>query len=123
MSLPFLKQTGELANVPHNERLEHYYKSGRMLVKLAEALGRISLAGRELARLSGYTERVTQLMTVLDDLEKGHYQRTMLSNNNNNANAKPNDDNFDQVVHENISSNPALKPNSGRIVYADNIIK
>ena len=33
--------------------LQDYYKSGRMLVKMAEAIGRIVLAGREMTRLAG----------------------------------------------------------------------
>jgi len=60
-----------------------------MLVKMAEALGRISLAGRELTRLAGFTERVTQLTNVLEDLNRNVYQRTMVTNraddNNNNG--------------------------------------
>lgn len=62
--------------------MQHYYKSGRMLVKLAEAIGRLVLAGRELTRLAGFTSRVTELMTVLKDLNSGRYQRTMVSNEN-----------------------------------------
>lgn len=50
-----------------------------MLVKLAEAIGRLVLAGRELTRLAGFTSRVTELMTVLKDLNNGRYQRTMVS--------------------------------------------
>ena len=34
--------------------IQDYYRSGRMLVKLAEAIGRLVLAGREMTRLSGY---------------------------------------------------------------------
>ena len=85
-----------------------------MLVKMAEALGRISLAGRELTRLAGFTERVTQLITVLDDLNKGVYQRTMITDkdaNNNNTSEKAS------------STVVALKPNSGKFIYQDNIIK
>ena len=33
---------------------QDYYQSGRMLVKMAEAIGRIVLAGREMTRLAGY---------------------------------------------------------------------
>ncbi len=83
-----------------------------MLVKMAEALGRISLAGRELTRLAGFTERVNQLINVLEDLNKGVYQRTMISNKNNDVNNN-HSDNKDLI----------LKPNSGKIVYMDNIIK
>lgn len=33
--------------------LQDYYQSGRMLLRLSQALGRIVLAGREMTRLSG----------------------------------------------------------------------
>ncbi len=49
------------------------------MFKLAEALGRLALAGREMTRLAGFTSRVDTLMTVLTDLEKGKYNRTMVS--------------------------------------------
>lgn len=58
---------------------------GRMLVKLAEAIGRLVLAGREMTRLAGFTARVTEIMVVLDDLNKGHYVRNMIQNNPTNA--------------------------------------
>lgn len=109
VSTPFFKTDTPLAKASHPERLEEYYRNGRMLVKLAEAIGRLALAGRELTRLAGFTERVDQLMKVLDELNKGIYQRTMVkdSNNNNNNNA----------------STEELKPNNGKTVYMDNIIK
>lgn len=78
-----------------------------MLVKMAEALGRISLAGRELTRLAGYTERVVQLMNVLEDLNNNVYQRTMIKSANDDKSA----------------TSEKLKPNSGKIIYKDNIIK
>lgn len=34
--------------------VQDYYKSGRMLVKMAESMGRVALAGRELTRLAGW---------------------------------------------------------------------
>lgn len=49
-----------------------------MLVKLAEAIGRLVLAGRELTKLAGFTSRVTELIDVLKDLNQGRYQRTMV---------------------------------------------
>lgn len=60
---------------------QSYYKSGRMLVKLAEAIGRLVLAGRELTKLAGFTARITQLIKVLKDLEEGSYVRTMVGEN------------------------------------------
>jgi ATP-binding cassette, subfamily D (ALD), member 3 len=61
--------------------LQQYYTSGRMLVKLAEAIGRLVLAGREMSRLAGFTQRVTQLRQVLLDLNQGHYVRSMVAAN------------------------------------------
>ena len=85
-----------------------------MLVKLAEAIGRISLAGRELTRLAGYTERVMQLMTVLDDLNKGIYKRTMV----NSVQATSENSNQTKAI-----KNSALNPAKGKIIYKDNIIR
>jgi len=73
-----------------------------MLVKLAEAIGRLILAGRELTRLAGFTARVTELKKVLDDLNAGKYERTMISDYKENA----------------ISY-----PGNGKIVPRDNIIR
>ena len=50
-----------------------------MLVRMAEAIGRLVLAGRDLTRLSGFTARVYELLTVLKELQKGTYKRTMVS--------------------------------------------
>ena len=86
-----------------------------MLVKMAEALGRISLAGRELTRLAGFTERVDELCNVLDDLNNGIYKRTMVSNK------KDANGNSENVT--NLNGGQKLKPNSGKLVYQDNIIK
>uniref|UniRef100_A0A914NZE6 Uncharacterized protein n=1 Tax=Meloidogyne incognita TaxID=6306 RepID=A0A914NZE6_MELIC len=54
-----------------------------MMFKLAEALGRLALAGREMTRLAGFTSRVDMLLNVLNDLENGKYQRTMILDMNN----------------------------------------
>lgn len=71
-----------------------------MLLKLAEAIGRLVLAGRELTRLAGFTARVTEIKKVLDDLNAGKYERTMLTD-----------------------CNAIGYPGGGRIVPRDNIIR
>jgi len=104
VSKPFMDPKSPLYSLPQNERFRNYNTIGRMLVKLAEAIGRLVLAGRDLSRLAGFTARVTEIMTVLNDLNKGHYVRTMLTENN--------------TLIEN-----KLVANSGRIITKDNIIK
>ncbi len=39
--------------------MQDYYRSGRMLVRMAEAIGRLVLSGRELTRLAGYSHTHT----------------------------------------------------------------
>uniref|UniRef100_A0AAY4CRS3 ATP-binding cassette sub-family D member 3 n=1 Tax=Denticeps clupeoides TaxID=299321 RepID=A0AAY4CRS3_9TELE len=89
----------------HSELLEDYYQSGRMLLRMSQALGRIVLAGREMTRLSGFTARITELMKVLQDLNTGKYERTMVTHS---------EKALDKLV---------LVPGSGRIINVDNIIK
>ncbi|XP_062376694.1 ATP-binding cassette sub-family D member 3a [Sardina pilchardus] len=92
----------------HSELLEDYYQSGRMLLRMSQALGRIVLAGREMSRLSGFTARITELIKVLKDLNSGRYERTMVS----------------QVERDTGAiEKPKLIPGSGRIINVDNIIK
>lgn len=99
VSMPFMSQSHEYAKADTHERTRMYYTSGRMLVKLAEAIGRLVLAGRDLSRLAGFTSRVTQLRTVLTELNDGKYERTMLAGSDN------------------------LIPNSGKLIFRNNLIK
>ncbi|NP_001084980.1 ATP binding cassette subfamily D member 3 S homeolog isoform X1 [Xenopus laevis] len=95
-------------NSSHAELLEDYYQSGRMLLRMSQALGRIVLAGREMTRLSGFTARITELMQVLKDLNQGKYERTMVSQQDKDVEAVP--------------SIPLI-PGSGKVINADKIIK
>jgi ATP-binding cassette subfamily D (ALD) protein 3 len=67
------------ATSSHAEIMEDYYKSGRMLVNMSMAIGRLVLAGRDLTRLAGFTATISELMETLDDLTKGNYRRTMIN--------------------------------------------
>uniref|UniRef100_A0A8C9WMA8 ATP-binding cassette sub-family D member 3 n=1 Tax=Scleropages formosus TaxID=113540 RepID=A0A8C9WMA8_SCLFO len=91
----------------HAELLEDYYQSGRMLLRMSQALGRIVLAGREMSRLSGFTARITELMKVLKELNAGKYERTMVS----------------QDKGRDFLEKLSLVPGNGVIINTDNIIK
>ncbi|XP_056306650.1 ATP-binding cassette sub-family D member 3a isoform X2 [Danio aesculapii] len=107
VSRPFLNLSHPRhLNSSHAELLEDYYQSGRMLLRMSQALGRIVLAGREMTRLSGFTARITELMRVLKELNSGKYERTMVSQSEKDASEKL-----------------TLVPGSGRIINIDNIIK
>uniref|UniRef100_A0A8B9R8H6 ATP-binding cassette sub-family D member 3 n=1 Tax=Astyanax mexicanus TaxID=7994 RepID=A0A8B9R8H6_ASTMX len=109
VSRPFLNLTDPRhLNSTHSELLEDYYQSGRMLLRMSQALGRIVLAGREMTRLSGFTTRITELMKVLKDLNSGKYERTMVSLSEKETDA------LEKLT---------LVPGSGRIINIDNIIR
>ncbi|XP_026527627.1 ATP-binding cassette sub-family D member 3 isoform X2 [Notechis scutatus] len=108
VSRPFLNLSHPRhQNSTHAELLEDYYQSGRMLLRMSQALGRIVLAGREMTRLAGFTARITELMQVLKELNTGKYQRTMLV----------------QDKDLDLKQATPLIPGAGRIVITDNIIK
>lgn len=108
ISRSFLDLTNQRhLNSSYAERLEDYYQSGRMLISLSQALGRIVLAGREMTRLSGFTARITEIQDVLKELNSGRYERTMIT----------------QQIKDAAVEKIPLIPGRGEIIIADNIIK
>lgn len=103
ISIPFFTQNHPLLTGNESQRLTYYYTYGRMLLKLAEALGRLVLAGRELSRLAGFTARMTELTQVLKDLNNGSYERSMVSNSS--------------------IADADIAPCKGQISFQDNIIR
>lgn len=59
--------------------MEDYSTNSGYLINLSQAVGRLVLAGRDLTRFAGYTSRVSEFLHVLDDINSGKYQRTMVS--------------------------------------------
>ncbi|CAG8460002.1 7915_t:CDS:10 [Paraglomus brasilianum] len=87
--------------------MEDYSRNSGYLVNLSQAVGRLILAGRDLTRFAGYTSRVAELFDVLEDVNKGRYERTMVSKDVNEANTVK-----------------AITPNdlSGRVTTQDGVI-
>ena len=113
VSRPFMNLDYEkFKTASHSELVEDYYRSGRMLVRLSQAIGRIVLAGREMSRLAGFTARVTELMKVTDELTDGRYQRTMVRRNVTSSS-------LDSLA----SDKSDLKPGNGSIVLQDYVIR
>ncbi|XP_076232477.1 ATP binding cassette subfamily D member Pmp70 isoform X2 [Calliopsis andreniformis] len=102
VSLPFFKKNHPVLSGTPDHRFKNYYTYGRMLVKLAEAIGRLVLAGREMTRLAGFTARVTEIKVVLEDLNTGKYERTMISD---------------------FKDEPIGYPGGGKIITKDNVIR
>lgn len=67
--------------------MEEYSRNSGFLINLSQAVGRIVLAFRDLTRFAGYTTRVNELISVVEDVAKGRYQRTMFQDDQTNQGA------------------------------------
>lgn len=56
------------SDASEEDRLTQYYISGRMMMKLAESITRVILAGQDLSKLAAYTQRVKSLQDSMDKL-------------------------------------------------------
>uniref|UniRef100_A0A1I7TV66 ATP-binding cassette sub-family D member 3 n=1 Tax=Caenorhabditis tropicalis TaxID=1561998 RepID=A0A1I7TV66_9PELO len=104
----FDKKHKPFIGMSRNELMQEYYNSGRMMYKMAEALGRLALAGRDMTRLSGFTSRVDTLLNVLDDVNNGNYKRTMVGEK-------------DESMNSLLKSD--LVAGSGNLLVRDNVIR
>lgn len=68
LALPFF--SARYGDASSEDRLNLYYVSGRMMMKLAESITRVILAGQDLSRLSAYTQRVKSLMDSMDSIDQ-----------------------------------------------------
>ncbi|KAI7834807.1 ABC transporter transmembrane region 2-domain-containing protein [Kickxella alabastrina] len=57
-------------------RTRDFITNRRLLLSGSDALGRMMYSYKEIVELAGYTERVTDLLTVLDDVVEGQYTKT-----------------------------------------------
>ncbi|RHY90353.1 hypothetical protein DYB37_004728 [Aphanomyces astaci] len=83
-------------------------------MKLAEAMGRLVLSGRELTRLAGFTLRVTDMIQVLNDLHAGKYTRTMIQSDSPTTNHTGTIEYKDHVIE--FQNVPLMTPNGDVLV-------
>ncbi|KAJ2837698.1 ATP-binding cassette long-chain fatty acid transporter pxa2, partial [Coemansia erecta] len=55
------------------DRTRDFITNRRLLLSGSDALGRMMYSYREIVELAGFAERVTELLTVLDDVNSGNY--------------------------------------------------
>ncbi|KAE9322872.1 ATP-binding cassette sub-family D member 3 [Phytophthora fragariae] len=89
VSRPFMDPTNvRLAGLTYAERMEDYFRSGNMMINLAEATGRLVLSGRELTRLASFTTRITEFIDVLAGLNSGGMQHSLVGGDRAGTNAE-----------------------------------
>jgi len=60
-------------------RAQEFSTSKFLLLSGAEAIERIMLALKEISELAGYTERVSEMIQVFQDVEKGEYKKQLVT--------------------------------------------
>lgn len=68
LAIPFF--SARYSDRTQSYRLENYYKSGRMMVKMAESMGRLLLASRSFTKLAAYANLVNQLKSRIEENKK-----------------------------------------------------
>jgi len=56
-----------------------YVRNSSLLINLSKAIGRLVVSYKDVQSLAGYTHLVYEVKTVLDDFDKGIYQRAQVS--------------------------------------------
>ena len=84
------------------DRTESFVTNRRMLLSSSDAVGRVMFSYKEITELAGYTSRVATLLTVIDDIQSGHFEKNLITS------AEP-------------SSNPALLQQRGTTIESPTI--
>lgn len=101
-SLPvFFKIPGATASTM-GDRTESFVTNRRLLLSSSDAFGRVMFSYKEITELAGYTSRVATLLDVMDDIQAGRFEKTMVSD-------------------ENSAEHLELMQNRGTIVESDDI--
>ncbi|GAM84559.1 hypothetical protein ANO11243_025550 [Dothideomycetidae sp. 11243] len=69
------------------DRAEGLVTNRRLLVSSSDAFGRLMSSYKEITQLAGYTSRVSTLLSVIDDIQRGHFEKVLVSSASTDANA------------------------------------
>ena len=58
-----------------------YVRNSSLLIDLAGAIGRLIVSYKNIQLLAGYTSLIYEMKTVLEDMEQGKFERTMIDKN------------------------------------------
>lgn len=67
------------------DRTESFITNRRLLLAASDAFGRIMFSYREIMELAGYTSRVASLLDVMADVRAGHFEKSLVSSNDDTA--------------------------------------
>ncbi|KAH0289666.1 hypothetical protein M436DRAFT_75850 [Aureobasidium namibiae CBS 147.97] len=80
---PVAKNAGTVAK----NSTEAFVTNRRLLLSSSDAFGRLMFSYKEISQLAGYTSRVSTLLSVIADIEAGHFEKQLVSSASVDANA------------------------------------
>ncbi|KAI5799813.1 ABC transporter transmembrane region 2-domain-containing protein [Geopyxis carbonaria] len=69
------------------DRTESFVTNRRLLLSSSDAFGRVMFSYKELTELAGYTARVSSLLSAIDDIHAGRFQKALVSSASTASNA------------------------------------
>lgn len=74
-------------SVSSGDRTESFVTNRRLLLSSSDAFGRLMFSYKEISQLAGYTSRVSTLLNVIDDIQRGHFEKALVSSASTDTNA------------------------------------
>lgn len=69
------------------DRTESFVTNRRLLLSSSDAFGRVMFSYKEVTELAGYTSRVSTLLDVMADIQRGHFEKKLVSSASTEENA------------------------------------
>ncbi|KAK0948543.1 ATP-binding cassette long-chain fatty acid transporter pxa2 [Friedmanniomyces endolithicus] len=70
-----------------SDHTESFITNRRLLLSSSDAFGRLMFSYKEISQLAGYTSRVSTLLEVIADIQRGHFEKALVSSASTEANA------------------------------------
>ena len=102
------------------EKAESLVTMRRLLMNASEAFERLMGSYRDIAQLAGYTSRVNELLEVIADTQRGHFEKALVSSASTEANAAVLAGRGEQEEGDDIKFDgvPIVSPNGDILVKA-----
>ncbi|KAF7186293.1 ATP-binding cassette sub-family D member 1 [Pseudocercospora fuligena] len=69
------------------DKTETFITNRRLLLSSSDAFGRLMFSYKEISELAGYTSRVSMLLDVIADIQRGHFEKALVSSASTESNA------------------------------------
>lgn len=101
-------------------RAEDLITIRRLLVNCSDAFGKLMFSYKDVSQLAGYTSRVSMLLDVIADTERGHFEKALVSSASTESNAavlagRGELEEGDDIEFQNV---PIVSPNGDILVEA-----